>query len=601
MEKFWDKVLESDSETESVEMTVKSDSVACAQSIKNELEDKNDPLCKSNGENDCITEVEDKLYSAEHENYVANNEQNYQKIPVFSFSKVQEQMIADHRRNKAFKKMQDEQREDAREEVAAYHIGRLYANLTTLSIIPLENTATVDADFPAYVFPDRAQMWIREMSEAFYVHPGVAGSMLLGVTSIASRGKFKVKRHENHLEICTLYLIILMSSGKLKSPMIEAAMKPVHALEKEAQDIYHNDQRKNSIERDLYKKAIAKLKNKAAKYGNIKELAAEIMEIEDKIPAEKHLPLLTTFKFTPEGLDKMMLQQNGRLSIVGAELGSFKKLPGNRDDLLLSSWSGEPYVFDKAGESVRIASPCLAIMLATQEKTALKLLDNPIFQEDGLIGRFTYLVPPDLPNIFPEQGATDEVPVGSETWLDSIVREMFAVSRPEAGFYELPIEDGALKDWELYSAKIRGQVQSEETSLVLKTYYRKLAGTALRFSGLLHVLKALDSGQPFECALDRKTVNAGIELAQYYEKHARVALDVESGETLAMAHKIIAVLKDWPDTEVPVREIYRKKHWTPGDVMPGLELLQAHNFVALYKDGKSTRCLINPRLRAYGQ
>jgi len=139
-------------------------------------------------------------------------------------------MLDEHNEFKKIRKMCKEQASFAKEDQEAAYKNALYGHLAGRLIHPLPvRTSPMDM-FPQDVFPQGAQQWIQDFAKSFSVNPCVAGTLLLGVLSISANGKFSVERHAEHVELMTLYNLIMMNSGKLKSPMLETAIRPLKRL-----------------------------------------------------------------------------------------------------------------------------------------------------------------------------------------------------------------------------------------------------------------------------------------------------------------------------------------------------------------------------------
>ena len=471
--------------------------------------------------------------------------------------------------------------------------GGWHAWIKTVQILPLPNRQVVEAHAPVEGFPDRARKWIEDMSKAFAVHQGILVALLLGFVSILLRGQFKVMRHKNHVELVTLYLLIMMLSGKMKSPLMEEVLKPIVAIEKRLQASFFEENELLETKERLIKKRIRTLENAAAKEGDLEVAAQKIIELKKSMPAQRSLPVLLTFKFTPEGLEKEAARQKGKIGIAAAELGSFKKIPANRDDFLLQAYSGESFSSTKAGEPVRIENPAVAILIATQDGTAVKLLSEEALQEDGLVARFLCLLPPEL-NPLAVGGGTSEVPPSSVKWLEEVANKLFEASCASGEGVMLHFEDQALQAWYALEAHAKAEAANDMNPPVLQAFYRKLAGTALRLIAIVHILNCCENGEPYESLITRESVNAGVQLAWFFEQHSKVALNLEAKDVLDRAHAILGYLKERGDYEVNVRDIYRAKHWKRETTLPALKLLQAHGYLVIYKSRASRTCIINP-------
>ncbi|TIH12509.1 DUF3987 domain-containing protein [Marinifilum sp. JC120] len=498
---------------------------------------------------------------------------------------------------KQYRKAQKDQEDMEKEEdyKAAVEDEKRY--LETKEVRPLPNDYRVDDNIPN-VFSPKTQKWIDDFSNSFDVHPSVAMALLFGVASIACQGKFKVVRHGNHSELVTLYVLVTMPSGKLKSPMMEAALAPVVELEKELRISSASEISKSKTARKIYTDMIKAEEKKAIKTGAVEVAAETICEIEQKMPPVMFPPKLVLFKFTPEGLESHMHEQGGSIALAGAELGSLKKISADKDDLMLQGWAGESYSYRKRDEEITISNPCLSMLFATQERTSEKLLGKQALCEDGLVSRFTCLVPPDVRRKF---GAvtTDEIPQESRDWFRTLVRKIHGIKRHETGWHNFSMPRGGIgqREWDAFYAHTQMIASSDSTPDVLKSYYRKLAGTALRFAGLLHLIEAVGNGTNPDHELSDDSILSGIDIADFFAQHAEVALDISANNSLELAHRVVEHISDHAGEEIKVRDIYRALHVTKDVIEPALFLLERNNYLSLLKFKTSVRCVVNPRLR----
>ena len=315
------------------------------------------------------------------------------------------------------------------------------------------------------------------------------------------------------------------------------------------------------------------------------------------MPPQKSVPRLLTFKFTPEGLEKEAARRDGKMAVVGAELGSFKNIPASKDDFVLQAWAGESFVSSKVKDPIRIDNPCLSILLATQGTTSVNLLGSEALQEDGLVARFICLVPSDVLRMSFENPLTKAMNVENTEWLEHVVNKIYEAPMPPEGHLRLQIQEGSLQNWDIFSHQAFQQAENGVHPSVLQSWYRKLAGTALRFAGFLHLLKCIEGKRCFSEPVDQESVDGGLRLGSFYEQHAQVALDINANDNLKRAREALLILKQCGDFEISLREIYREKKWTKEQALSAVNLLEVSGMVACYKSGNSTRCLIHPGLK----
>lgn len=504
--------------------------------------------------------------------------------------------VENHKREKRLRTIAKEKERFSQDDAFEYLKEDAYRWMSVTPPQPLPEQRTVDASFPAHVFPIGAQRWIEEFAAAYGRHSCVGGAMLLGDLSICEHGKFIVRRHDDHVEPLNLYQLIIMSSGKLKSPMQDTALRSIKELEKRLQEDYLEQEKSRAIERRVLKRRIAEIEKSAAKNGGVKEAVKAIAEIEANMPNKVALPQLLTFKFTPEGLEKAAAEQGGCIAIAGAELGSLKKIQANKDDFILQAWSGESFVSSKVKNPIRIERPSLSILIATQEMTSLKLLDDVALQEDGLVARFMCLVPPDMPSDALGGSVTRAMSPETCEWLESMVNKLYDIPRAPKGHHYFEIDDDGLRTWDAFFNYCQWESEKEQHPTILRSWYRKLAGTALRFAGFLHLLKHLEGELQLNTRITAETIRGGIELARFYEAHAHVALDIKSNDLLVNANKILKRILQENKPEITIRDLYHAEHMDSDDAKDAVRFLAELGYLVWRRKGKSDICLINPHV-----
>ncbi|MBG0789902.1 MAG: DUF3987 domain-containing protein [Desulfovibrionaceae bacterium] len=515
---------------------------------------------------------------------------------VYNQAQQFERRVAGHKFEKSLRTMEKEKEQFRKEDAFNYLKEEAYRRLAVTPVHPLPKQRTVDVPFPIHVFRGGAGKWITGFANAFGAHQCIGGGMLLGGLSVSAFGKFKVVRHNEHKELMAIYQLLRMDSGKGKSPMQDTVLEVIKRIEKRLQDEYFEGEGKRNIERRILTKRIRKLEKEAAESGDFAPVVEEIARIEMAMPPKSALPQLMTSKFTPEGLEKEAAKQGGKLAIIGTELGSFKNLPANKDDFILNAWRGETFISAKSKEPVRIDNPSLTILLATQEETSLKLLGDEALQEDGLVSRFMPMTPPDLPHVIPGGGVTTEMNPDDSAWLERTINEIHEIARKIDGHHEFRIQDGALRNWDAFWSYTQQQAKDERLPAVLRYWYRKLAGTALRISGFLHLLRCLEENLPLDTEIDQQAIDGGIELARFYEAHARVTFDIESNEVLRLANRFLVRIREGESLEFTMRDVYHPEHVKADDAKKVFRFLAEHGYVVLLRKGKSDICLANSRL-----
>lgn len=430
----------------------------------------------------------------------------------------------------------------SKEDAQAYHKGACWQQLINSQPTSVEATDPPPVDFPFDVFPLDIEFFIKDIEQKHSLSRTSIASLVLGAGSLATRGKFVVKRNDEHTEQTSLYMLTMSESGTKKSPLLKMIFSPIHNYEKACRD---------------------------------------------SVSGNKNL-LYSISKATSSGLEKTMAEQNGILGIVSSEAGILQQIRPQNDNLFLMGYDGEAFRYVKAKENYTIDNPFLTISIFAQEEVVQKFLTNKALQHDGLIGRFLLSKPKSSQSDSPPDELRKEY---KDTWHE-IISNLLAVER-NASPYELLLTSEAGAAWNRFFVYTSRQSRKVK-EIAKKSFYRKLAGTTLRIAGILHLL----SSEPHSTPIGDATMTNAISIAKFFEDHTCRILSYEKNELLTLCNRATSFLKDRLEMEVPVRAIYRYLHIKRHELNPILKQLEKHNQIAICKYDRTETCLIHPNLRS---
>jgi hypothetical protein len=114
----------------------------------------------------------------------------------------------------------------------------------------------------------------------------------------------------------------------------------------------------------------------------------------------------------------------------------------------------------------------------------------------------------------------------------------------------------------------------------------KLAGAAVRFSGVLHMAELAGTGDDPTCQIERPAVEHGIILARYFLEHAVIAFQaMRADETIDNAADVLVWIKKQAragNMTFSVREAHHARQHrfkTVADVVPALDFLEDHSWI----------------------
>ncbi|MDT0476458.1 YfjI family protein [Streptomyces sp. DSM 41014] len=469
--------------------------------------------------------------------------------------------------------------------------------------------------FPAHVFPAWLGEFATAVAEETQTPVDLAGSVALAVLATAAGGRSVVHVRGNWREPTNLYTVVALPPANRKSAVFALLTNPLYEAEKQLKSAMKPVIVEAELTARLAKEAADRAAAKAAsadsdKRDEIVATAVGLAQTADTltVPAE---PVLLADDSTPETVTSLMAEQGGRLSVMSAEGGIF--------DIIAGRYSGAPnmevFLKGHAGDRLRvnrqtrreyIDAPALTIGLAVQPDVLKDIGKVKGFEGRGLLARFLYSLP--VSTVGDREIITDPVPEETAAAYSARVIDLtlsLAEWTDPAVIQLSPEADAALI---AYQRRIEPKLKARGGTLGhISNWAGKLAGATARMAALLHLAEHGGGGYAHPVTAD--TMNAAIELGQYYTAHALAAFDAMGADnTTARAHSVLETLRTHRWSEVSKRDLMvklsRSEFPTAADLDPPLNLLEDHGYVraqpVVPTGGRgrppSPRYLIHPRL-----
>jgi hypothetical protein len=263
------------------------------------------------------------------------------------------------------------------------------------------------------MIPEPFREWLKDIADrGCFPIEYVASSLIVTLSGLIARKiAIRPKRYDDWTVVPNLWGSIVGPPGFLKSPAVEAVMKPLKRLVVDAQKA-HRDEEAEYNARKLVaeaKQAGAKKQlDAAAKSGATDEelnaLAKSALKVSDEPKPIQKRYLVNDF--TVEKLGEILVENPRGLTIFRDELtGLLNTLnrEGHQSDrsFLLEGWNGNgSYSWDRIGRgTIHIPHVCLALFGTIQPGPLARYMKGTINGEeaDGFIPRFQVLVYPDPP------------------------------------------------------------------------------------------------------------------------------------------------------------------------------------------------------------
>lgn len=264
----------------------------------------------------------------------------------------------------------------------------------------------------------------------------------------------------------------------------------------------------------------------------------------------------------------MMAVQGGAIAIISAESAFLSNTAGGRYtangepnlEVILNGHAGDAITVDRKGRSSEsIARACLTLCCMVQPSVVQDLGRSSSFMARGGSARLLPSIPPDL--VGRRRIDVTPVPELTSTAWEARVRGI-AERNPE-------LRDGCHIPWSLYLSSAAGDYfrayrEQHESAMGAQGFYAdirdwagKQPGAVLRIAGLLHLIQ---HDQPETKPIDLRTIQAAVEIMNYYAEHARIMYRLMHGKSAV--DKARVVLNTIIDLGSPTtrREIHRALH-----------------------------------------
>ncbi|MFD9135523.1 YfjI family protein [Streptomyces bottropensis] len=466
--------------------------------------------------------------------------------------------------------------------------------------------------FPAHVFPTWLGEFVAGVAEETQTPVGLAGSIALAVLATAAGGRSVVHVRGNWREPTNLFTVVALPPGNRKSAVFALLTNPLYEAEEQLKAVMRPVIVEAELTARLAKEAADKAAAKAASADSDKrqEMVATAVGLAQSadtltVPAE---PVLLADDSTPETVTSLMAEQGGRLSVMSAEGGIFDIIAGRYSgapnmDVFLKGHAGDRLRVNRQTRREYIDAPALTVGLAVQPDVLQDIGKVKGFKGRGLLGRFLYSLP--VSTVGDREIITDPVPEQTAATYTARVIDLtlsLAEWTDPAVIQLTPDADTALI---AYQQRIEPQLKARGGKLGhISDWAGKLAGATARMAALLHL--AEHGGNGYAHPVTATTMNAAIELGEYYTAHALAVFDVMGADpVLSRARSVLDALRDNRWEDVSRRDVFtalsRSEVPTVADLEPALALLEDHGYLRSYqpeRTGKRGRPPA-PRLTAH--
>lgn len=404
---------------------------------------------------------------------------------------------------------------------------------------PLPFNQIETPELPPELLPGVFGEYADALSEALQTPPTMAVLFTLAVLSLALQRKFKVSPFgDDYAEPVCIWAVILADSGERKSALIQRLLKPVLLKEAKLSDQMRPEITERDTLRKISQRRAEKLQADAAKEDSAVrrgEIVREITELAEQTPEELRPPRFFTGDVTPERLQSMLVEHDGRMAVMSDEGGIFAVLAGLYSggesvvDVALQAYSGSPVRVDRGSRTAVIDRPALTFGLGMQPGLLQDMAPaaKRKFRSSGTFARFFFGLPGSR---IGKRDMGRRVTIAADLegrYRGEVLRLLELEPRADVADGEddehtLLLSDAARDLWVTFAQKIENEQAEGGPLESMRDWCAKLPGGALRVAGLLHVA---GHGKALE-AISEETMKRAVGLCLRLIRHAQAVFDL---------------------------------------------------------------------------
>ena len=443
--------------------------------------------------------------------------------------------------------------------------------------------------FPLDALPVGIARFVQAVATETQTPPDLAGVGVLGVLSSAALGAAVVDCG-NWVEELGLYIIAVAPSGDHKSAVLRSVVAPLQKLEREWREEASASVRDRRTSQETLQARKQKLVRKAAEleaHEERIEAEAELADVAARLDeiGEPVTPRLLADDATPEALGGL-LAKHGRIAILTAEAAFFDNLIGRYDakgsgnlHLVCKAYNGEYTHVDRRNrDPEQLDRPLLTVMLAVQPHVLRGLIENQLARDQGLVGRFIYVLPEtllgrrriDAPAVPAELSGAWEALVRRVSTANPLTEpteqsSVGSVSTSQLQILRLSLSPSAKNLLDALRSEQEPRLIEGGDLRPVADWIARHAGRVARIAGLLH-LAELSAAEP----IGEGTMRSALRIGEYLLAHSLAALTEPDEAT----RRALAWLSHHEADSVSQRDLHRGPLGGRGTAEKAQELAQ---------------------------
>ncbi|WP_406862509.1 DUF3987 domain-containing protein [Streptomyces sp. HUAS MG47] len=444
--------------------------------------------------------------------------------------------------------------------------------------------------FPVHKLPGWVSEFVVAVAEETQTPVDLAGVLALSVLATAAGGRAVVHVRGRWREPTNLFVVAALGPANRKSAVFAAMTAPLYEAENSLVEGSNLTIVEAEVTARMAREAADKAAAQAAKAegperDNLVAEAIGLAQTAESLTVPPR-PRLLADDATPETVTTLLAEQGGRLAVMSAEGGIFDIIAGRYSgtanmEVFLKGHAGDRLRVDRRSRQEFIEAPALTMGLAVQPSVLEDIGKNRGFDGRGLLARFLYCLPESLVGF--RKINPDPVPAAVAATYE---RNVYALTLKLADWTDpLVVQVGPEADAALmaYAERLEPQLRTKGGRLGhIGKWAGKLVGATARIAGLLHLAEHIDGGT--NTPITAATMNAAIELADYFAAHALTVFDLMGADaTLARARTLLSVLEDNGWESVSRRDLFaklsRSEFPTIAELEPVAAVLEEHGYL----------------------
>ena len=437
-------------------------------------------------------------------------------------------------------------------------------------LVPLREDTGGLPRFPVEVLPPWLADMVASVAEGTQTPPELAGSVGLGVLALAGAGKVQVEPSPGWREPLSLFVAVALLPGTRKSAVFRTMTEPLVAWEKAERERLAPEIAKAKTEQAILEKRLAKLKNKAADGDPQAEHEALRLSMELAAKAVPVFPRLFTGDATPEGVARLLAEQDGRLGVFSAEGGELTAIVAGRYsrngesnmEVFLKGHAGDAIRVDRANRDrapIILDHPALTVVLCVQPSVLEAAWQHHEFGDRGLLARFLYALPPNpLGNRAVDPPSVPDYV--ARPYEDAVLRllDLPRTEHKRGDPQRLTLTDEAWALLREFMKRLEPELGAGGRYEHMTGWAGKLAGAIARIAGGLHLARDPNAAAPWQEPVGADTMRAALALGEFYTAHAERVHGAYGGTPEArMAGRVLEWIKRTRPEAFPERDLYR--------------------------------------------